>query len=158
MHLNHLFDNKRKIVYTFKLQHFRKRVYLYKQVSIYQNIPKKARNSKSTSKKKHCQNWKIPNLTPPPAKMIWSSRRDAIKHGFWLLINGQRPKKIQPNKNSTHKGNPPWAFHTETFASHPRVGCWLGCWLGLSHLHFLQPGWLEGGHRKPSYQVFCSPS
>ena len=120
MHLNHLFDSKRKIVYTFKQQHFRKRVFLYIQVSIYQNIPKQARNSKSTSKKKQCQNWKIPNLTPLPAKIIWSSRRDAIKHGIWLLINGQRPKQIQPNKNSTQKGIPPLSFSHRDICISPK--------------------------------------
>ena len=98
----------------------------------YQNIPKKTTNSKSISKKKPFQIQNFPNLTQPSAKMIWSSRRDATMHGFWPWINGQSRHQSSLIRTQLKKTFPPWAFHTKTFASHPRIGWWLSCMLGLS--------------------------
>ena len=78
----------------------------------YQNIPKKTTNSKSISKKKPFQIQNFPNLTQLLAKMIWSSRRDATKHGFWLWIDGQRRNQSSLIRTQLKKKFSPWAFHT----------------------------------------------
>ena len=85
----------------------------------YQNIPKKTTNSKSISKKKPFQIQNFPNLTQLLAKMIWSSRRDATKHGFWLWIDGQRRNQSSLIRTQLKKKFPPWAFHTTNIRISP---------------------------------------
>ena len=112
------FDKKRKIVHTFKLQHFRKRVYLY----ICINLPKRTQKNNKLKVNIHeniLSKLKISPTSPHPQPKWSGLLGGMLQSNLWLWINGKRLKQIQPNKNSNQKGNPPWAFYTKTFASHP---------------------------------------
>ena len=71
-------------MHTFKLQRFRKRVYLYIHVEIYQTYSKKEQTQSQYPRKYPFKIENLPKLTSPPAKMIWSSRRDATKQPLTL--------------------------------------------------------------------------